>query len=587
MDDSTKTVRCICSCVFKRHAILANSVQRVDSDERVCGSVCIVCAIRTFSSRQDKKAMGYPRLDFLFQFPPTRFSSMFLTDYWNSFTARERRNMAIYILGIMLYKFGLEAFNGSIVTLATDRFKAANTFSKLGALTGLNQAMQVVGSILIAPLIKAFPTRSVLSSAILVFGLITTLFLIIDAATGGKPRINNGGKLKYGSWDPNALFPLYMISGIAYGMVELIRRIIPRDIVGGDVQKLKKMDATVHILYEIAGTCGALVSVKLIKVFGNNFSFLITPPLFALAGLTWRFIDQLNHGSDAAKVIDALDEGHTVGQGSYISSVFTGAKTFARSTYKGAVICFSHRRFIWLLPGYSFALYGHRYLENAISPAIAKRIMLDSSYSQIMVCGSNLGELFGAAFVLVTTTYIQTPLPFLRFDALALLIVWALPAYSHQIQPHQAFYAWRIAAMFIPVSMGWAAGDVSLAAFIQASLARMESTDTQVSALGSVMAFLYSSYIITYAILGSLLGTYIDKVFAKDGNIYRALVNIGGVHFTVLSAIIIASTMVPKGAFSFNPKMINDANLDGPTDLEQQREDVPEADSLPDRKSVV
>jgi len=33
----------------------------------------------------------------------------------------------------------------------------------------------------------------------------------------------------------NALFPLYMISGISYGMVELIRRIIPRDIVGGDV----------------------------------------------------------------------------------------------------------------------------------------------------------------------------------------------------------------------------------------------------------------------------------------------------------------------------------------------------------------
>jgi hypothetical protein len=28
-------------------------------------------------------------------------------------------------------------------------------------------------------------------------------------------------------------------------MVELIRRVIPRDIVGGNVQKLRKMDATV------------------------------------------------------------------------------------------------------------------------------------------------------------------------------------------------------------------------------------------------------------------------------------------------------------------------------------------------------
>lgn len=37
-------------------------------------------------------------------------------------------------------------------------------------------------------------------------------------------------------------------------MVELIRRVIPRDIVGGDISKLRRMDATVHIFYEIAGT---------------------------------------------------------------------------------------------------------------------------------------------------------------------------------------------------------------------------------------------------------------------------------------------------------------------------------------------
>ena len=137
--------------------------------------------------------------------------------------------------------------------------------------------------------------------------------------------------------------------------------------------------------------------------------------------------------------------------------------------------------------------------------------------------------------MLFTTTLIPTPMPFLRFDALALLILWVLPAYSKQVVPHKAVYAWRIAGMFIPVSMGWAAGDVSLAAFIQASLARMESEDPQVSALGSVMAFLYSAYIIIYAILGSLLGTYIDGVFAKDGNIIRALTNIGGVQVSTFS----------------------------------------------------
>ena len=152
-----------------------------------------------------------------------------------------------------------------------------------------------------------------------------------------------------------------------------------------------------------------------------------------------------------------------------------------------------------------------------------------------MVSGSNLGELIGAAFVLVTTTAIPTPMPFLRFDALALLILWVLPSYSRQIVPYDAGYAWRIAGMFIPVSMGWAAGDVSLAAFIQASLARMESEDPQVSALGSVMAFLYSSYIITYAVLGYVLGSHIDDVFAKDGNVERALRNLGGIQVSISS----------------------------------------------------
>ena len=200
--------------------------------------------------------------------------------------------------------------------------------------------------------------------------------------------------------------------------------------------------------------------------------------------------------------------------------------------------------------------------------------MLDSSYSQVMVCGSNLGELFGALTVLIFTKYIRTPLPFLRFDALALLIIWYIPKYSHQIKPHQVIYAWKIAFSFIPISFGWAAGDVSLAAFIQASLARMESQDREVSALGAVMAFLFSAYIIIYAVLGSLLGRYIDSVFKKDKNIYRALVNVGGIQFTVLSVIVLVATFIPKGGFSLNPDIINDAELEGEVDEERNVDEL-------------
>lgn len=148
-----------------------------------------------------------------------------------------------------------------------------------------------------------------------------------------------------------------------------------------------------------------------------------------------------------------------------------------------------------------------------------------------------MGQLLGSIFVLFTDALVPTPIPFLRFDSLTLLVIWALPAYSDKIQPHNAAYAWCIAAILIPISTGWAAGDISILAFIQASLARMESADPQVSALGSVIAFLYSAYIIIYAILGSVLGTYIDEVFAKDGNIYRVLVNLGGVQVSPVTSL--------------------------------------------------
>lgn len=50
----------------------------------------------------------------------------------------------------------------------------------------------------------------------------------------------------YGRFNTDGMIPIYAVCGIAYGMVELIRRIIPRDIVGGNVQKLRRMDSVVR-----------------------------------------------------------------------------------------------------------------------------------------------------------------------------------------------------------------------------------------------------------------------------------------------------------------------------------------------------
>lgn len=133
-----------------------------------------------------------------------------------------------------------------------------------------------------------------------------------------------------------------------------------------------------------------------------QFSFIITPFLFILAAVSWRFVGSLGHQTDAqrAAAVGGLAAVDAVKEKGYGQQLLTGFKAFGRSFYKGAIICFTSRKFVWLPFAYSLALYGHRYLENGISPAIAKRVMLDSSYSQIMVTGSNAGELVGAVIVL-------------------------------------------------------------------------------------------------------------------------------------------------------------------------------------------
>ncbi|KAF9900333.1 hypothetical protein EC991_007476 [Linnemannia zychae] len=491
------------------------------------------------------------------------------------FTATERRNVMIYMAGIMLYKFGLEAFTGSVTLLATDRF-GTSAYQNLGILQGLNQAFQCVGSIAIAPLIKRFPTRSVLSASIFFFGLLSSIIIIIEVSTGGK--IPENGTKRPGNWNALILFPIYSIIGICHGMVELIRRVIPRDIVGGDVIKLKRMDAIVHVFYEIAGTAGAFFSTFLVLKLGNAIAPAMTPFLFVLASVAWSFIGLLQADHDNRHHLDSLEES------SLFVQIGHGFAHFAGSIALGAKIIFSSRKFIWLIPGYAIPLFTHRYLESALSPAFAKNVLKEGAYAQIMVGGSNFGELLGALFVLFFAKTIKTPIPWLRLDAFGLLIVWILP-YAYPKPAEALSFAWTVAAIWIPVSFGWAAGDVSLAAYIQSSLAKLERPDDKISPLGAVMAFLYCFYIVIYAILNPLLGRYIDSVLAvTNKDIHPALVNVGGVLYTVVCVILLAATFIPKGSFALNPDLIDDTVIEDEVD-EYYRKQAEQQDEIKEIKT--
>ena len=130
----------------------------------------------------------------------------------------------IYVLGIMLYKFGLEAFIGSVIALATNRYDfdarrtntVPKTFQRVGLLVAMNQACQCIGSILIAPLTKRYPIKVVLSAAVVVFAICSTILLIVDRATGGRIKPlgwddTHGGDdfSYYGTYQTDGMIPIY------------------------------------------------------------------------------------------------------------------------------------------------------------------------------------------------------------------------------------------------------------------------------------------------------------------------------------------------------------------------------------------
>jgi MFS family permease len=485
------------------------------------------------------------------------------------FSAEEKRNIIIYILGIVLYKFGLEAFNGSIITLATNRFDQdaarsqtpPRTFEKVGLVTGLNQALQCIGSLFIAPLIKYWPTRTVLSIAIFIFAIFTAILIILDAATGGyiKPKnLNSTNKNDfsyYGHYKSDWIILIFAITGIAYGTVESIHRVIPRDIVGYHVQKLQRFDALVHIFYAISGAIGAFVTgLVLIPTLGNNHAFIITPILFTAAGMIWLFMSSFKK-----KRIKRKDQVTSNGQKSksnYFKTAVKKSVAFGESIFLGGKIILGSRKYIWLFSCYSLTLYAHRYLEDAIAPQVARRYLGTSAWSEIIIGGSNFGELLGAFFILFFSNSFRTPLPWLRFSVLTLLIVWYIPYYYPPA--HSIRYAWIIASTFIPISFGWAASDIALTAYIQSSITRLESSYENVSVLGAVMSFLYSSYIIIYAIANPFLGKYIDNIYKFRGTIRPALFYTVAVQFTIIMIIVLVSTFIPPGAFAFNPEITDD-----------------------------
>ena len=450
----------------------------------------------------------------------------------------------------MFYKLSFEIWTGSLTTIALSRFHHSsgeddevdeNTpVGMLATLQSLNLVFQSLGSAIVAwGLRMGWGTRGILIWMVVCGVGLAGALVGIDAGTGGRWRGGrgnmDGGEERYGHWDARLLVLIFALAGVVAGGVELARKVVPREILRGTGErnlggalnevgalkaeeeeedededaslcrigdKLRRMDALVHIFYELAGTGGAFLSAELNLRLGSNFAVVIVPGGWLVACAIWLgmrdFRNSHRKKSQYEKMTSAggrrarrplwsiIKHGKSFLPPRLLASakyadlrpVTPGVLTFFTTLQHGLHLILSSPKYAWLPVGYSLSLYTHRFLENNLAPTIAKYVYQEPAYYQIIVGGSNLGELLGALLVFILSSKIKSPLPWVRLDALMLLGVWGVVRWRPQVDEETGkvpvVWAWKLAGVLIPISMGWAAGDVSLVAHIQTHLAKKD-----------------------------------------------------------------------------------------------------------------
>jgi hypothetical protein len=472
------------------------------------------------------------------------------------FTRPEKRNIILYIAGIVFYKISIEMLNVCVSGILQVRFgydpltkkSSADAAKVWTGMQAVNLLMQMFGSLLVGPLIKKSHSAKVLSLAILGFALVIAIVplleLIFQGGIPAKSIAEKGSSIPsyWASWNPLILFAVFGLGGIFHGIVELMRRVIPVNLVGGDNQKLNSLDSIVHIFNEIFGTLAALTSPFWISYFGWGYSLFFLVVGFSIASLLWRAILPRD---DQPLLQDNESE-------SFATKAKHLLQNVSHNLSIGAKLVCSQRALVWLLPAYTLPLILHRYLENTIFPLYAKNVLKNSDLQAILTGGSNFGELMGAVLVLLLVRKVKTPIPYLRADAILILLVWVLPFFP--VGDNAYLTAWKLAPFMALISFGWSCGDVSLAAYIQSRLQEYESGNDKTSPLAAVMSFLYVMNLGLYFVINIGMGAWFDYMKSVNVPFTEIFAYIAGVVMTACGFVVFAGTFIPRGASAWNPE---------------------------------
>ena len=220
----------------------------------------------------------------------------------------------------------------------------------------------------------------------------------------------------------------------------------------------------------------------------------------------------------------------------------------------GAKLVFTERNLIWLLPSYSIGLIVHRYVEGTIFPFFANEILKNPDYQTILTAGSNFGEFVGAVLVLFTARIIPTPIPFVRLGAILLFIGWVFYSYRPAPVQNLADFSWTLFPLMGLISLGWSAGDVSLAAHIQSNLGKFDNVNKHCTPLHAVFSFLYIFNLVFYFVFNVFMGQVRD-VYKNNGyDFYMLFFWIGGFVLSISAVVILLGSIIPTGSWAWNPQ---------------------------------
>jgi MFS family permease len=423
---------------------------------------------------------------------------------------------------------------------------------------------QSIAATLVGRFMGHHSANRIVAIAVWIFAVLILVVIILDASTGGT--LSHGG-----NWTPWLLYPIYIGIGFCLGVVEVGRKTLPPLILGTDPDKLEeqvadaengkpkdseihglvRLNAAVHICYEVAGTAGAFLSTPLTRALGFRYALMHLPILFPISGILFWLIHYDTPANQTKKPAhDAEKKGKKV-----CNKVTHQIKRYFQQIWLGARIVLTHRSFNWLFLAFIVPQLLHRIFENLVLPIYFSYIVNDGTLQGLGLGGSNFGELCGAALVFLLAKFITNPLIWVASDAVAMNLMWVFPFLY--LGYTQLGWAFTIASLMWIISGTWAAGDISTMSYIQNALperAKLNKEDEDdVSPLGAVLGFLFAAYAVLIAVVLYLLGQFFrvpnnDPTLLRDRFIYVVCIPV-----SVIAVLIIINAAFARIIRKDNP----------------------------------